>query len=148
MRIIPRPYTGSATDFDCYISIHKINIIQLFLVTVWLVTLFVCFELTVGLRLAWLSRPLWPYSLDQSIVYLDGCLLSFGREQLNSRRIIFQGGSFRTIHGDTFAREGSFHTLYRKGTTLYGGIGYFVTPTLLFNLLTDTVICQIGVGVW
>jgi len=54
----------------------------------------------------------------------------------------------RTIHGDMCAREGSFHTLYRKGTTLYGGIGYFVTPTLLFNLLTDTVICQIGVGVW
>src|SRR6218665_2694649 len=29
-----------------------------------------------------------------------GCLLSFGREQLlNSRRVIFQGGSFRTVHG-------------------------------------------------
>ena len=35
-----------------------------------------------------------------------GCLLSFGREQLNSRGIIFQGESFLTIHGDTFTREG------------------------------------------
>jgi len=47
--------------------------------------------LTVGLHLVWLSRPN-PILDPASIVYLGGCQSSFGREQLSSRRILFQGG--------------------------------------------------------
>jgi len=42
--------------------------------------------------------------------YLDGCQLSFGREQIGSRGIIFKGDNFVRFMGDTFARGGSFHT--------------------------------------
>jgi len=52
------------------------------------------------------ESPFGPYSLDQSIVYIVVCLLSFGREQLNSKGIIFQGGSFRTVHGGYVCTRG------------------------------------------
>jgi len=68
---------------------------------------------TVGLRLAWLScpNPIPGPALLVLIVYLGGCQSSFGqeREQLSS--------------------AGSIWICYiEKGTTLHGGIGYFMTP--------------------
>ena len=99
---------------------------------------------TVGIRLAWLSRPC-PIHGIASIVYPGCCQLSFGREQLNSRGSLYKGDTFVRFMGGTFARGGSFHTfrliwpdqsppLLSKimGTTLHGGIVYFVTQAPIF----------------
>jgi len=66
-----------------------------------------------------------------SMVYLGGCQLSFAREQLGSRGIIFQGDNFvrfmgiRLLEGDSSTRSdwsGSIWIRYyiEKRTTLYG----------------------------
>ena len=87
---------------------------------------------TVGLRLAWLSRPN-PIHGSASIVYLGGCQSSFGREQLSSRGFFFKGDNFVRFMGDAFARggivphvqidpAGSMWIRYiENGTTLHGG---------------------------
>jgi len=71
---------------------------------------------TVSLRLAWLSRP---SPIHEPIVYLGACPSSFAREGIVPHVQIDPAGSIwislRYIE---------------KGTTLHGGIGYFVTPDL------------------
>ena len=52
-------------------------------------------------------------------VYLGGCQLSFGREQLGSRGIIFQGGSYRTIHVGYFCTRGDRSTRSDWSWTCY-----------------------------